>query len=162
LMAGWVENWVIVNQVPKRIKYHDKLRLILGVKRCENLSVFISENANAWAANIGLGLLLGFVPQISKFLGLGLDVRHVTLSTGSFAAALPSVLEIGIDVWTLINSVLGILVIGLLNISVSFVLAFLLASTSSRVKFSSFVKLFRSSLRLLLSRPWLLFVPEKK
>lgn len=162
LMAGWVENWVIVNQVPKRIKYHDRLRLILGVKRCENLSVFISENSNAWAANIGLGVLLGFVPQISKFLSLGLDVRHVTLSTGSFAAALPSVLNSGIDPWTVANSVLGIVLIGFLNISVSFVLAFLLASTSSRVKFSSFVKLFRSSLRLLLSRPWLLFVPEKK
>lgn len=37
--------------------------------------------------NISLGFMLGLVPVIATFFGLGLDVRHVTLSAGQIAAA---------------------------------------------------------------------------
>ena len=36
---------------------------------------------------ISLGFMLGLVPVIATFFGLGLDVRHVTLSAGQIAAA---------------------------------------------------------------------------
>jgi len=98
---------------------------------------------------------------VAKFLGLALDVRHVTLSTGAFASSLPILLNTGLDQLDFLNSALGILAIGFLNISVSFMLAFLLASASSKVKFSSFMRLFASGLHLILVRPWLLLVPEK-
>jgi site-specific recombinase len=40
------------------------------------------------AANVSLGMMLGLVPALLGFVGLPLDVRHVTLSTGQLAAAL--------------------------------------------------------------------------
>lgn len=162
LLAGWIENWIIVNQISKRIRYNEKLGHWLGSERTKRLAQFISDNSNALGGNIVLGFLLGMTPQVLKFLGLGLDVRHVTLATGAFATALPIILNIGLESWTLVNAVIGIFLIGFINISVSFVLAFLLASISSNVKVSSFLKLFRSGLRLILMRPWLLLVPEKK
>ncbi len=161
LVAGWFENWMLVNRIDKRIKYNDKLQKYFGRKRVQRFGDFLSEKSNPLAANISLGFLLGMVPQILKFLNIPLDVRHVTLSTGGLAAALPVAIQAGVTHWQIINSAVGIMLIGLLNLSVSFALAFLLASISSQVKFSSFWRLLKWGARLIFTRPWLLIIPEK-
>ncbi len=160
LFAGWFENWVIVNQLGKRIRNSKKLRFYFGESVTIRIAGFFSKNSNALAANISLGLLLGFLPQVNKFMGLPLDVRHVTLATGAFATALPVALRGGIDGWPLANALGGILLIGLMNISVSFLMAFLLASTSSKVKFKTLFSVLIPGFVHILKRPWLLFVPE--
>jgi len=161
LAAAWIANWMTLIQLSKRIRYNDSLRSFIGKERTLKFANFVDHNSNALAANIVLGFFLGMTPPVAKFLGLALDVRHVTLSTGAFASSLPILLNTGLDRLDFLNSVLGILAIGFLNISVSFMLAFLLASASSNVKFSSFMRLFASGLHLILVRPWLLLVPEK-
>lgn len=162
LFAGWYENWVIVNQLGKRIKNSKKLRLYLGEKPTLRIANFFSKNSNALAANISLGLLLGFLPQINKFMGVPLDVRHVTLATGAFATALPIALSQGITGWEISNAIGGILIIGIMNISVSFLLAFLLASTSSKVKFKTLFSVLIPGITHIIKKPWLLFIPEKE
>ncbi len=161
LIAGWFENWMLVNRIDKRIKYNDKLQKHFGRKRIQKFGDFLTEKSNPLAANISLGFLLGMVPQILKFLSIPLDVRHVTLATGGFAAALPVAIQNGVTLWEILNALSGILVIGILNLSVSFAMAFLLASISSQVKFSSFWRLFKWGARLIFTRPWLLIIPEK-
>lgn len=161
LIAGWVDNWVVLHRVPNRIEHHQTLLKWLGREKTAGFAEFLRKNSNALGANISLGMLLGFVPQILKFLNFPLDVRHVTLATGSFAASLPIVIQLGVDKWQILNSVLGILCIGVLNISVSFALALLLASVSSKVRFSMLWSLTKWGLILVLTKPWLLIVPEK-
>lgn len=162
LFAGWFENWMLVNRIDKRIKYNAKLQKIFGVQRIRRIAESLMEKSNSLAANIGLGFLLGMTPQILKFFNIPLEARHVTLATGGFAASLPMALEHGVTVWDIVNAASGILVIGALNLSVSFSLAFLLASISSKVRFSSFWRLFKWGVILILTRPWLLIVPEKQ
>lgn len=162
LIAGLFENWMIVNRIDKRIKYNERLQNYLGVERTRRLGQFFLEKANPLASNISLGFLLGLAPTILKFFGLPLEARHVTLATGGFAASLPMVLNAGVSGLEIANAASGILVIGILNLSVSFALAFLLASVSTQVKFSSFWRLLKWGLRLVLTRPWLLVVPEKQ
>ena len=71
--------------------------------------------------------MLGLVPVFAQFFGLGLDVRHVTLSAGQLTAA---GFALGLEVlrepafWW---AVAGVLVVGPLNLTVSFYLAFRLA-----------------------------------
>lgn len=161
LIAGWFENWILVNRIDKRIKYNDKLQKYFGVKRMQNFAEFVAEKANPLAANISLGFLLGLAPQVMKFLNIPLEAKHVTLSTGAFASALPYAIDAGIGVWQVVHAAAGILVVGFLNISVSFSLAFLLASISSHVKFSAFWRLFKWGALLIVTKPWLLVVPEK-
>lgn len=162
LFAGWFENWVVVNQLNKRLKNSEYLSSLFGENRAMRFADFFSINANALAANISLGFLLGLLPQFNKFMGLPLDVRHVTLATGAFATALPVVLGLGITGWEIFNAVLGIILIGLMNISVSFLLAFLLASISSKVRFKSFLQVLKAGVVLVLLKPWLLLIPEKE
>ena len=74
-------------------------------------------------ARYALGFLLGMSAVMGKFFGAPIDVRHVTLSTGSLALAACAV---GPDVLTTAafwKACLGIVLIGLLNFGVSFVLA---------------------------------------
>jgi site-specific recombinase len=77
--------------------------------------------------------MLGLVPAIASFFGLGLQVRHVTLSTGQIAAAAAS---LGADIffqnafwWCLA----GLVITGLLNVGVSFYLAYRLALRAHNV-----------------------------
>ena len=74
--------------------------------------------------------MLGLVPALLGFVGVPLDVRHVTLSTGQLAAAL------GSEGWSLLTQpvfwwcLASIPVIGVLNLAVSFCLAFVVALRS--------------------------------
>lgn len=76
--------------------------------------------------------MLGLVPVIATFFGLGLDVRHVTLSAGQIAAASAT---LGLDVlhqpsfWW---AVATLPLLGALNVGVSFYLAFNLAMRAQR------------------------------
>lgn len=160
ICAGWFENWVLVNRIDKRIKYNNRMQKIFGMKRVERFAEYLKNNSNPLAANITLGFLLGMTPQFIKFLNIPFEVRHVTLSAGGVAAALPLVMN-SISNAELINSCLGVLSIGFLNITVSFAISFLLASISSKVRFSSFLKLLKFGVQLILTKPWLLLVPEK-
>ncbi len=86
------------------------------------------------SGSIILGFLLGLSPKFLAFLGIPLDVRHVTLSTGVVTLAACSQ---GIDVvkspelWW---AVLGIVGIGLMNISVSFGMAFWVALRARKIE----------------------------
>jgi site-specific recombinase len=91
------------------------------------------DNISGLAANISLGLMLGLIPAYAAFFGLGLEVRHVTLSTGQLAAAAAT---LGFDVLkmpALWWCVAGLLVTGALNVGVSFYLAFRLALRAHNV-----------------------------
>jgi len=77
--------------------------------------------------------MLGLVPAFAGFFGLGLEVRHITLSTGQVTAAVatlgPAALA-SADFWW---AVAGLAVIGPLNLAVSFYLAFRLALAARNV-----------------------------
>ena len=160
LIAGWVDNWMAIHNVPERIANHQGLLRFLGKVRTQKFSLILKNSANPYAASISLGFLLGLAPQFIKFMGLPLEARHITLSTGSFAAGLPVALG-HIDGFAYANSLLGLLLIGILNIGVSFGLALMLAAISSKVRLSLLMNLLKWALKLVLIKPWLLFVPEK-
>ena len=161
LIAGWFENWILVNHIDKRIKYNERLQKYFGQNRIRKFADFLSANSNPLAANISLGFLLGIVPQVMKFFSIPLATRHVTLATGGFASALPGALINGISTSEILNSASGILVIGFLNLTVSFSIAFLLASISSKIRFATLLRLIKWSIHFILTKPWLLLVPEK-
>lgn len=160
LMAGWFDNWMAIHSVPERIANHQGMLHYLGKSKTKKLSLILKNSANPYAASISLGFLLGLAPQFMKFMGLPLEARHITLSTGNLAAALPIALD-QLSGYDFANALLGLLSIGILNITVSFGLALMLAAISSKVKISRLMNLISWGLRLIAVKPWLLVVPEK-
>ncbi|MBP9906890.1 MAG: site-specific recombinase [Rhodoferax sp.] len=133
IIAGWVENWFVLHRLDSALRYNPKITRVLGPCRADRWANFMRHNISGLAANLSLGLMLGLVPAFAVFFGLGLEVRHVTLSTGQLAAAAAS---LGVTVFhqsAFWWCVLGLAFTGVLNVGVSFYLAFQLALRAHNV-----------------------------
>lgn len=133
LIAGWVENWFVLHRLDSALRYNPSMTDWLGTERADRWAHFLRQNISGFAANISLGLLLGLVPPILGFLGVGLDVRHVTLSAGQLGMACAAlgwgVVQTSAFWWALAC----LPVIGFLNVIVSFWLAFRVALRAHNV-----------------------------
>lgn len=133
IIAGWVDNWAVYREIPKALIGNRRLKKLIGVNRLAYWAGLFKTHLAGLTGNVALGFLLGMTPKIMGFFGVPLDVRHVTLSTGVIAFAASS---IGIGALTLPAlwwAVLGVVVIGVMNISVSFFLALFVALRSRRI-----------------------------
>lgn len=153
IIAGWVENWFVLHRLDSALRYNPRITHRLGVERAARWSHFLRQNISGFASNISLGFMLGLVPAIFAFLGLGLEVRHVTLSTGQMGAACAS---LGWDVLRspqLWWAVACLPLIGALNLGVSFYLAFRVALQAHNVTGLGRVRIRRAILLRLRQAP---------
>jgi site-specific recombinase len=127
LIAGWAENAFVLYRLDSALRYNPRIGAVLGAARAQRWATFMRTNISGFASNISLGLMLGLVPAFMHFFGVGLDVRHVTLSSGQIAAAVASLGLPALQSGALWWCVAAIPVIGALNVGVSFFLAFRLA-----------------------------------
>ncbi|MEI8171466.1 MAG: recombinase, partial [Rhodoferax sp.] len=161
IVAGWAENWFVLHRLDSALRYNPKITRVLGLRRADRWARFMRDNISGLAANISLGLMLGLVPAFAAFFGLGLEVRHVTLSTGQLAAA---VATLGTDALTLPVfwwCVAGILVTGVINVGVSFYFAFRLALRAHNVSGVDRGRISASIRGRLRSQPMSFFWPTK-
>ena len=130
LIAGLVDNWFVLHHMQDVIRYNRRLNIVFGEVRATRWSIWWRENIAIVAANVSLGVLLVLGPSLMISLGFGLDVRHVTLSAGSFAAAATALgwkVFLTAGFWL---GIVGVLLIGVINVLVSFSLAFHMALRS--------------------------------
>lgn len=149
LIAGWVENWFVYHRLESALAWNPGVRRLLGPERAPRWARWWRANVSGLAANVSLGLLLGVVPALGTFFGLPVEVRHVTLATGQLAAAVGA---LGTELlyqpafwWC----VAAIPVVGLLNLGVSFALAFRVALASRGLRLQD-----RSRLYAALRQRW--------
>ncbi|MBT9465808.1 site-specific recombinase [Hydrogenophaga sp.] len=133
IVAGWAENWFVFHKLHSAMEHNPRFTGLLGRERAERWANYMRANISGLAANISLGFMLGLTPAFLQFFGVGLDVRHVTLSAGQVAAA-AFALGLGVllepSFWW---AVAGILAIGPINLGVSFYLAFRLALQAQNI-----------------------------
>jgi site-specific recombinase len=158
LGAGWLENWMAYHRLREAIAEHRAGR-IFGRRPLRWLAQQLSHGVSGIGGNVTLGFLLGMVPVFGKFLGVPLEVRHVTLSTGSLTL---SAISLGGEVLheRLWAAAAGIAVIGLCNFGVSFVLALGMALRARTVEHVG-RRLFGMVLRRFFRSPLEFFVPTK-
>ena len=160
IIAGWVENWFVLHRLDSALRYNPNITAFLGDTRADRWATFMRNNISGLAANVSLGLMLGLVPAFAAFFGLGLEVRHVTLSTGQLAAAAAS---LGVEVFQLSAfwwCVAGLGATGLLNVGVSFYLALRLALRAHNVSGIDRARISAAISVRLRQRPRSFFWPE--
>ncbi len=133
-VAGWAENWFVFRRLDSAIAWNPRIVANLGEARAQRWSLWWRKNISGVAGNVALGLMLGLVPVLLNFVGLGLEVRHVTLSAGLIAAAAGARGVAVVDDPALWWAVAAVPLIGLLNLVVSFSLAFMLAMRSRGIR----------------------------
>ncbi|MDO9449188.1 MAG: site-specific recombinase [Rugosibacter sp.] len=122
LLSGFFDNKAAYDRIPERIAHLGWLRRLLGPQRTDRFAGYIGRNLGSLAGNFLLGIMLASLAPLGDFLGLPLDVRHVTLSSANFALALTS-LDFHIGWLVLFETLVGIALVGFTNLSVSFALA---------------------------------------
>ncbi|MES2529909.1 MAG: recombinase, partial [Pseudomonadota bacterium] len=127
IIAGWTENAFVLHRLDSAMRHNPRIAAVLGQARARRWADFIRTHISGFASNISLGLMLGLLPAFLAFFGIGLDVRHVTLSAGQVAAAAAAIGWPVVHDAALWWAVAAIPVIGALNVSVSFYCAFRLA-----------------------------------
>ncbi|WP_414443955.1 site-specific recombinase [Burkholderia sp. 22PA0106] len=134
LVAGWADNWFVLHRVGDAIAWHRRLRLTLGVAGAARLARFCRSNVAGVIGNVGLGMMLGLVPAIVSAFAFGFEVRHVTLSAGSIGVALGVIGERALGSGELWWAMAGVLSMAVLNVAVSFALAFTMAVRSRALR----------------------------
>ncbi|MFY7907423.1 MAG: site-specific recombinase [Burkholderiaceae bacterium] len=127
IVAGWFENWFVLHRLDSALTHHPRATRWLGKERAQRWATWLRANVSGLAANVSLGLMLGIVPVVAGFFGLGLEVRHVTLSAGQVSAAVATLGWSALLTPGFWLAVAGIAVVGPINLAVSFYLAFRLA-----------------------------------
>jgi len=162
LIAGWVENWFVFHRLDSAIAWNPRLRDALGPERAGRWARWWRRNISGLTANVSLGFMLGLVPAIGAFFGLPLEVRHVTLSMGQLAAAVgaigPSLFSEPEFWWCLAS----IPIVGLLNLGVSFTLAFRVALASRGLRVRERGQLYAAIRRRWRQRPASFLVPPRE
>jgi site-specific recombinase len=161
MIAGWVENWFVFYRLESAIAWNPAIIARLGQNRAQRWAHWWRDNITGVAANVSLGMMLGLVPPVLGFFGLPLDVRHITLSTGQLAAAVGA---LGLDVLStapLWWAVLGIALTGVLNLGVSFYLAFSVALRSRGIRVDDRARLSRAIWQRLRQHPSSFFLPPR-
>lgn len=159
LISGWVENAYVYFHVPKALQSHPFLANFFGERPLGAIIGKITKNLSGWTSSIALGTLLAFVPVIGIFFGLPLDVRHVTLSTGSVSYSLSSIGWANVPSATLLYTALGILLIAAMNFGVSFALALHIAIRANDIPGGRVMLIVRACLSELLRKPGKFFFP---
>lgn len=161
IIAGWTENWFVLHRLDSAMHYNPRITGLLGQARAARWAQFLRENISGFAANISLGFMLGLVPAIAGFFGLGLDVRHVTLSTGQIGAALASLGLPTLHMPAFWWAVAAIPLIGALNVTVSFYLAFSVALRAQNVSGVDRSRIYAAIRQRLRSAPLSFFMPGR-
>jgi site-specific recombinase len=124
LAAGWASNWSAFRRLPEALATHRRLVCWLGPDRAFRVGALVERHLGGVAGYTVLGFLLGFMPVVFAFMGLRLEVRHVTLSAASLGLCAAQAIQAGVYPWReFLWALLGIVGIGIFNFGVSFDLA---------------------------------------
>lgn len=159
IAAGWVENWVVCRKIPQAITLNRNLNKVFSRSALEKTSDFFLHNIGGVAGSTVLGFLMAFTPIVGKFFGFPFEVRHVTLSAAGVAFAAGALFSPEMDYVPFLYATLGIASMFVLNLGVSFSLAFFIAARARQVPSRSIALLIRKTLRTLRKHPMRFFYP---
>lgn len=148
LIGGWFDNWVRLHHIPEGLE-----------GRRAGWGRALRAHAAGWGTNVSLGMMLGMTPAFGEFLGLPLDVRHVTLNTGILSLALSGLERNWFADGLFIRALSGIAVMFVLNLGVSFALSLATALRAYRHPREEAGAYLRALLRRAVRRPWQFVLP---
>ena len=143
IISGSIANRHKHNRVVFRIQELPWLKNTFGKKHTTRLSVWVGKKWPGVASNFWFGIFMGSTASIGVFLGLDLDIRHITFAAGNFSLGLyGSHWEASAELifWVFV----GVGIIGFMNFIVSFLLSLGLAMRSRKVPISELGALFSS------------------
>ena len=160
LISGYFDNRAAHSHLGARIAYAPWLQRGLGPRRAESLGLYISRHLGGIMGNFLFGCMLGCAGIVGIILGLPIDIRHIAFSSANLGYAIIGSASLP-DAHTLAWAVLGVLLIGVTNLVVSFSLALRTAFRARRLTFSGTRVLLRAVWQRFRTAPLSFFWPPR-
>ena len=160
LIAGYHDNLAVYNKIPQRLRALPWLQKLLGKSLLLTISTYIENNLGALAGNFYFGCLLGGMTAIGVLFGLPFDIRHIAFSSAFMGFASVG-LDFAISWQTALYVALGLMLIGLVNLGMSFSLALYVAMKSRKVRFQQGRQLLKALGSRLNQHPGEFILPPK-
>lgn len=160
IIAGNVSNNDKFNTVYYRIEQHPLLKQLFGRSNTKKFATWYKEKWAGIVSNFWFGVFMGSAGIVGLFLGIDIDVRHITFSGGNIALGIfGSNFRASADliVWT----VIGMSIIGFFNFIVSFSLSFILALKARKIKYTEAKFMAQAVWALFKVNPKQFFLPPK-
>lgn len=156
VISGYFDNRADLLDLKRRYIYHPFLMKVTSTNFREKLATFLHENHGAIMGNFVFGVLLGITPYVGYLLNLPLDIRHVAFSTANFGY---SAAHEGVSLAYFILLLSFVLMIGMVNLIVSFMLALTVSLRARGAVFGSFWGFIALLIKEVAKRPKELFFP---
>ncbi len=161
IIAGYTENLSVYYKIPERIERQPLLRRNFTKEKLQKMSQFFRVHAGPISGNISLGFFLGSTFIIGKFLGLNIDIRHITFSAGTFGVALAGLDNI-LSLADWIFTFIGIFLIGGFNFLISFVMSLFVALRSRSISITKLPEVISAVGKIWHKNKRQFFVPVKE
>lgn len=161
LIAGYYDNLSAYGRIPQRLLQLRWPRKVFGESRMVRVAAYVENNLGALAGNFFFGFLLGGVAALGVLFGLPLDIRHIAFSSAYVGHALIG-LDFGLSWQLAALSLVGVLLIGIVNLAVSFTLTLSVAMRARRITFAQGQELLGLIFKRLFSAPRDFFLPPRR
>lgn len=156
IIAGFFDNRANCLELRLRLYQHPLLKKLLPDAARQKFADYLHNNYGALAGNFLFGVLLGMTGYVGYLSGLPLDIRHVAFSSANLGYSSVSG-EIGI--LSFLVNLLFVLLIGFVNLWVSFTLALTVALRARGTSISKLPLLLKSLWEHAKQQPLNLFFP---
>lgn len=160
IISGSIANRDKHYEVKYRIQEHPWLKMTFGKVKTRKIAAWHEKNWPGIVSNFWFGIFLGSTASLGLFLGLNLDIRHITFASGNLALALYGA-TFNVDNSLLFWGIFGIGIIGLVNFLVSFGLSLGLAFRSRNIAVTELRPIFSSIKKQFITHPFSFFFPTK-
>ncbi len=156
LISGYFDNRCNYLNMRMRLQQHPILRRILPEKCRVSFADYMHENYGSIMGNLCFGMLLGVTGVVGYLLDLPLDIRHIAFSSANVGYAVVSGDLSAVIFW---QSLCFVLLIGVVNLVVSFYLTLSLALRSLNAEVDSWKNIGKCVCQILKQKPLSLFFP---
>ena len=157
IISGFLDNRCDYLNLRMRLRQHPVLKRLLPEKLRGKVADYLHANYGSLMGNVCFGMLLGMTGFVGHALGLPLDIRHVAFSSANIGYAAVAGHE---GLWVFIQSVVFVLLIGVVNLIVSFMLTLWVALRSREAKIDSWLGIFQCAWQQIRAQPMNLFYPK--
>lgn len=162
LISGYYDNLSAYNQVGERLRRHWLLLKLLPKKWLDTMSTFVENNLGAIMGNFIFGCFLGSTATIGYMLGLPIDIRHIAFASANFVHGVFYLSPADLTPIVAITAFIGVLLIGFVNLMVSFSLALMVALRAKGVRMFEWQELGRLVFKHFKTRPQDFVWPRKE
>ena len=159
IISGFFDNRCNYLNMRMRLAEHPLLKKMMPKKMRVAFAEYFHDNYGSIMGNMCFGMLLGLTGVVGYLVGLPLDIRHIAFSSANVGYAAISG-SIGTTIF--LQSLAFVLLIGIVNLAVSFSLTLFVALRSRGTEIDSWYNILQAFWQIIKRRSLSLFFPVSK